>query len=68
MLSGRITRGEDERQVLQLCGSPTEVWRIATEPGSALCIGYDFAEDAAFHPITTRTLVRMRNRRPTHLI
>jgi len=54
---GELPVSDVGRQVLQLCGSPTEVWRIATKLGPAFHIKPIFGENAAFQPTRKRALV-----------
>lgn len=55
----KLPVSEVERQVLQLCGSPTEVWRIPAELDPGFRIGLNFAERGYSCPIRRRALVRI---------
>lgn len=56
---GELPISEDARQVLQLCGSPTEVWRIALKLDPEFYIGSKSAENAGAQPTKRRGLVRI---------
>jgi hypothetical protein len=60
----KLPVNEVERQVLQLCGSPTEVWRIPAELDPGLRIGSNITEIVYVCPIGRRALVRINVRLP----
>lgn len=53
----KLPVSEVERQVLQLCGSPTEVWRVSAKLDPDLHIGLNLAESVCARPIRRCILV-----------